>query len=233
MHKTKKISSKVLSYKNDMRLDKFISNALFEKNGYYYNNKPIGRNNDFITAPEVSQMFGEIIGLYLYYIWNTHINTKFNLIELGPGNATLFRDINSTLLKYPNFFKKANVQFIEINRKLIKIQKKTLKKLNTIDMEWRNSINFKSKKPSIIYSNEFFDCFPVRQFTLNTSWFEKFVSYDQNNNKFFLKDKLVQNQKLLRNLNLYKKERLLEISFERNAYFEKICKYIKNKGGLF
>ena len=80
----KRIKSKIILNKKDIRLDKFLSISLFSKTGYYKNKIPIGKKNDFVTAPEVSQMFGEIIGLYLLYIWSTKINSKYNLIELGP-----------------------------------------------------------------------------------------------------------------------------------------------------
>ena len=83
----------LLNNKKNFRLDKFIESALFADNGYYLRKKPIGRKFDFVTSPEISQMFGEIIGVYLIYQWKEKINSKFNLIELGPGNGTLFKDI--------------------------------------------------------------------------------------------------------------------------------------------
>jgi len=61
-----------------LRLDKFIDLALYERNGYYLNKKPIGRKFDFVTSPEISQMFGEIIGVYLVYHWKEKINCKDN-----------------------------------------------------------------------------------------------------------------------------------------------------------
>ena len=116
-----KIKKQILLNKRPIRLDAFIKKALFDNNGYYLNNKPIGRKNDFITSPEISQMFGEIIGLYLFYKWNTKLKSRFNLIELGPGNATLFKDIVNSTSNHENFLKLANINFIEINKKLIKI----------------------------------------------------------------------------------------------------------------
>ncbi len=230
---TEQIKLKIISNKMDMRLDIFLKNVLFNSSGYYYKKKPIGKFNDFITAPEISQMFGEIIGLYLYYLWSTKIKSQFNLIELGPGNGTLFTDIANTLLKYPEFLGNAIITFVEINESLIKIQKKNLKNYNIKNINWRDKINFRSNLPSIIYSNEFFDCFPVRQFFLKDNWFEKYVTLDTENKNFIFKNKLITEKKLLALLSSYNKEKLLEISFERNKYFEKICKLIKNKGGVF
>ena len=227
------IKSKILSNKKDMRLDAFINYALFSDNGYYFNRRPIGKNFDFITAPEISQMFGEIIGLYLYYIWKTKINSKFNLIELGPGKGTLLKDITNSVSNDPIFLKQAKIILIEINKTLTELQKQIIKDSKLQKIVWRKKINFQSKLPSIIYSNEFFDCFPVRQFILKKKWFEKYVSFNENENKFFFKDVLVNDKKLLSLLTLYKNEKLLEISYERNKYFNKICEYIKNKGGVF
>ncbi len=224
---------KQLVKKKDMRLDIFINNAIYNKNGYYYKINPLGKDKDFVTAPEISQMFGEIIGLYLFYIWKTKINSKFNLIELGPGKGTLLNDIVNSVSNYPDFLKKANINLIEINKELIKIQKKNIFNSKISNVKWSKKINFKSKNPSIIYSNEFFDCFPVRQFIFNNCWYEKYVSFNKNNNNFFLKDKLVNNKKILSSLKLYEKEKILEISNERNDYFNKICEFIKKNGGLF
>ena len=227
-----KLKSQILKNK-DIRLDIFLNEVLYNKNGYYYKNKPLGKKNDFITAPEISQMFGEIIGLYLFYFWKTKVNSKFNLIELGPGTGTLFKDIYNAVAKYPEFIKYANIKFIEINSELTKAQKKIVKKNSSIKINWLKKIDFRSKGPSIIYSNEFFDCFPVRQFIFKEEWYEKYISYNKSNDNFFFKEKTVYNQKLLSILNKYKKEKLLEISFERNKYFENICKFIHKNGGLF
>ena len=228
----KEIKSQIILKNKPMRLDNFLTNALYNKNGYYYNTKPIGKRNDFITAPEISQMFGEIIGLYLFYIWKTKIKSKINFIELGPGNGTLFKDIANTVSDYPDFLDNADIYFIEINRSLKKLQKENFKKYNYLNLNWREKIDFRSGRPSIIYSNEFFDCFPVRQFILNKKWYEKYVDYNEENNKFYFKNKLV-SKKLTSYLNLYSKEKILEVSFERNEYFDKICKFIKKNGGVF
>lgn len=232
MNATNQIRSKLKFNKKEMRLDAFINYALFSKNGYYKNKKPIGKNNDFITSPEISQMFGEILGLYLYYIWKTKINKRINLIELGPGNGTLFNDITNAISDNSYFFKKAKITFIEINKKLINIQKENLKTFK-YNILWKNKINIKSKIPSIIYSNEFFDCFPVRQFILDKTWFERYVKYNKYKKNFSFINRPVKSKKLISFLEFYKKEGILEISFERNNYFEKICKLVRNRGGIF
>ena len=80
-----KIIKKIIDNDNKLRLDKFISLALYDKNSYYSIRNPIGINGDFITSPEVSQLFGEIIGIFILNFWKKNIKSKFNLIEFGPG----------------------------------------------------------------------------------------------------------------------------------------------------
>ena len=233
MQKKNKIQSSILLNRKVIRLDKFINKVLFSTEGYYYRNRVIGKNYDFITSPEISQLFGEIIGMYILYIWKIKINSQFNFIELGPGKGTLFIDIINSIKKYPDFVKQANISLIEINKQLLKIQKQKIKALKLDKINWRSSINFKSKLPSIIYSNEFFDCFAVRQFFFKKFWIEKYVAFNNENNTFYFKNKEVTDIKLLLEFNKYKKEKLLEKSFERNKYFEKVCKFIKKNRGIF
>ena len=228
-----KIKSILLEDNKNMRLDIFLKNVLYGENGYYNKQNPIGKNFDFITSPEISQMFGEIIGMYIFYIWRTNINSNFNLIELGPGKITLFKDIYRSVSNYPIFFDKAKVLFVEINKELLKRQKAYIEYIRLKNVKWSENIDFKSQLPSIIYSNEFFDCFPVRQFTYDEMWHEKFVRYNKEQNKFYLENKLVKDRKLLLYLKKYQKQKVAEISFDRNKYFEKICKFIKKRKGIF
>ncbi len=224
---------KLLNNKKNFRLDKFIETALFASNGYYLRKKPIGRKFDFVTSPEISQMFGEIIGVYLVYHWKEKINSKFNLIELGPGNGTLFKDIERTAKILPNFFENANVNLIEINKELRKIQEKNLNYFKQSKIRWSKALNFTSKLPSIIYSNEFFDCFPVRQFLNNNkNWFERYVKFNEKENKYYSINKRVISEKILDYLNKYKRQKIYEVSFSRNKYFEQICKYLKKNRGI-
>jgi len=230
----KKINKiKILNNKKNFRLDKFIELALYKKNGYYLRQKPIGRKFDFVTSPEISQMFGEIIGVYLLYHWKEKINSKFNLIELGPGNGTLFKDVERTARIVPNFFENADINLIEINKELRKIQEKNLNYFRQSKIRWSSALNFRSKLPSIIYSNEFFDCFPVRQFLyINNHWFERYVKFNEKESKYYSINKRVNSKKILYYLSNYKKQRIYEVSYSRNKYFEQICKHLKKNRGI-
>ena len=93
MNLKKKLIKKIKEKRNGFRVDEFISYLLFEKNSYYISKDPIGYRGDFITSPEISQMFGEILGVYILNYWLKNIQSEFNLIELGPGKGTLLEDI--------------------------------------------------------------------------------------------------------------------------------------------
>ena len=97
------IINEIKNKKNYINLEKFIDICLFNQEGYYYNNLPIGKSGDFITSPEISQLFGEILGIYIVSYWNRKINKPFNLVELGPGRGTLIKDILNVSKSIINF----------------------------------------------------------------------------------------------------------------------------------
>ena len=227
-----KIIRKIKNENNNLRLDKFITLALYDKNSYYSIRNPIGINGDFITSPEVSQLFGEIIGLFILNYWKKNITSKFNLIELGPGNFTLLEDILRITKKNKEFNKFIQIVLIEKNKNLIKFQKNKVKKLKLKNVIWQKDFKADSNSPCIIYANEFFDCLPIRQFYKNIYWYEKFIKYDEKLDIFSFIDNKVKNEKLLIDLKKYNNEKLAEISFERIKIFKKLCKHIYKKKGI-
>ncbi len=217
--------------KKPIRIDKFISFSLFDKNSYYLSQNPIGQSKDFITSPEISQLFGEILGAYILNYWIKNIKSSFNLIELGPGKGTLLNDILKTAKLNNNFIKNVDIKLIEKNQKLIKIQKENFDKLNLKKIKWLEYFKINNNKPSIIYSNEFFDCLPIRQFYKKSDWYEKFVKYDKDLDIFSVLDKKVTSAKDLKELSSYEKYGIAELSHSREKIFQTLCKHIvKNKG---
>ena len=194
MELKKKLIKKIILKKRPLKIDEFISLSLFEKNSYYRSMLPIGIKGDFITSPEISQMFGEIIGAYILNYWSKNINTKFNLIELGPGKCTLFEDIIRIAKLNNHFIKAANIKLIEKNIYLIKLQKIKINSLKIKKVNWLSDFKINSNLPSIIYSNEFFDCLPVRLFHKKKYWQEKIVDYNKLEKKFFLRDERVKDR---------------------------------------
>mgnify|MGYP003952733841 CR=1 FL=1 len=220
-----------INKKGSINVSEFIQLCQFENDGYYLNNNPIGKNNDFITSPEISQMFGEILSIFLINFWEERIKTDFNLIELGPGKGTLLKDLLRTASKNQKFLNAASVTLIEKNKYLIKLQKETV---NFENANWSQEFNIPNKNlPSIIYSNEFFDCFPVRQFYKNEKWNEKLIKYNNSEKNFKFISEKIKDNKLLKSLEKFDQVKVAEISESRIIYFNLICKFIKKNKGIF
>ena len=223
-----------INKKGRIDISEFINLSQYGNNGYYIKQNPIGSSNDFITAPEISQMFGEIIGLFILNYWVNKINHSYNLVELGPGKGTLISDTLRVGAINKNYLESTNLTLIERNEQLIKLQKKCLKNIGFNKVCWLDEFEIhKNNIPSIIYSNEFFDCFPVRQFYKKDKWFEKFIKYNTSDNFFnFITDE-VNDKKILKNLEQFSEIKVAEISISRKIYFDKICKFIKENKGVF
>ncbi len=219
--------------KGQIDVGEFIELCQFSDNGYYINNNPIGQNNDFITSPEISQMFGEIIGVFLINFWEKHIQRDFNLIELGPGAGTLTEDIIRVATINKDFLNSTNLFLIEKNQVLIKKQKDRLSNLNVKNLKWCKNFDIKNDKPSIVYSNEFFDCFPIRQFFRKQKWYEKIIKYNNSKKLFNFESEEIKNEKLLQSLEKFNYAGVAEISKTRKNYYDSVCKFIKNNKGIF
>ena len=219
--------------KGKIDISEFIEYCQYSKHGYYINNNPIGLNNDFITSPEISQMFGEIIGVFLINYWEKNIQSDFNLIELGPGTGTLIEDIIRIAKSNKKFLNSINLFFIEKNEALIEKQKKRLSNLDVKDINWCKDFDIKNEKPLLVYSNEFFDCFSVRQFFKKHKWYEKYINYNNSQKIFHFESEEIKNYELLKSLRKFEHVKLAEISNTRNSYYDKVCKYIKNNKGVF
>ena len=225
----KKINSKIIS------IEKFTEACLYGKFGYYDNSNVIGKKGDFITSPEISQLFGEIIGLFIFYHWKTNLKKKFNFYELGPGKGTLLIDLFNITKKFNEFQKSMNIYLIERNIKLIKVQKSNILSFDPKPkkISWLKNFTKKNQYPNIIFANEFFDCFPVRQFfKKNQTWYEKMIEIKYNKSSIRFKDIIINNKKILKQLNQYKNSEVLEISNSRDNYFDKICKHLLKFGGM-
>lgn len=160
----------------------FMSEAMYNlKEGYYIYNDPIGRGGDFITAPEVSQLFGEMLGIFVVDLWmKLGSPKKFNLVELGPGKATLMMDILRATSHVANFHQACNIHLVDTNQRLIEVQKQKLNSYS-IPCTWHeNVLELPSDLPLIILANEFFDCLPINQYIKDKDiWYERSVTLYQ------------------------------------------------------
>ncbi len=130
--------------------------------GYYTTRDPLGAAGDFTTAPEISQMFGELLGLLLVQAWQDHGQPKpFLLVEPGPGRGTLMADILRVARAQPAFLAAADIHLIEASASLRAIQKQ---RLSGFDISWNNSLDELPHAPLFLIANEFLDALPLRQF---------------------------------------------------------------------
>jgi NADH dehydrogenase [ubiquinone] 1 alpha subcomplex assembly factor 7 len=155
----------------------FIAMCLADpEHGYYMRREPFGRSGDFVTAPEISQMFGELIGLWAVAVWEMMEGPRpFALVELGPGRGTLMADILRTAKIKPAFLAAADVRLVEISPRLRELQRATLEK-GGATARWHDRIEDIPRGPAIVIANEFFDALPVHQFEwADGHWSERVI----------------------------------------------------------
>ncbi|MCB1476882.1 MAG: SAM-dependent methyltransferase [Rhodobiaceae bacterium] len=141
---------------------------------YYAAGNVIGVDGDFTTAPEISQMFGEIIGAWVLHVHQMMgAPASFNLVELGPGRGALVRDIMRVVSLRPDTERALKLHLVETSPELRKAQRMALGQRDAV---WHDDISSLPAGPSIIIANEFFDALPVRQFVARGGrWRERAV----------------------------------------------------------
>jgi SAM-dependent MidA family methyltransferase len=155
------------------------------QHGYYVSRDPLGREGDFTTAPEVSQMFGELLGLWAASVWKAiESPPMLRLIELGPGRGTMIADALRALRVLPQMYQALHVHLVEINPVLRDKQKATLSGVRNI--QWHDDIDSVPEGPSIILANEYFDVLPIHQAVRQADgWHERTVEIDSSGRLVF------------------------------------------------
>lgn len=165
--------------RNRIELDGPISIAdymrdclLHPEHGYYTTRNAIGADGDFTTAPEINQMFGELLGLCLAQAWMDQGQPHpFTLAELGPGRGTLMADLLRATRAVPGFHDALQIHLVEASGKMRELQAKALAGFAPI---WHDHITDLPNQPLFLVANEFFDALPIRQFVRQeTGWSEK------------------------------------------------------------
>ena len=221
-----------ISKPTSLPLDKFIEWALYDKNsGYYIKKNPFGKEGDFITAPNITRLFSEIISIWAITFWESIGSPKkFNLIELGAGNGEMMRVITETLKNFPECYNACNFMIHEKSNFLINLQKKNLA---TEKISWIKDIKKINSYPTLYLANEFFDAIPIKQFfKKNEGWVERFVEL-KNSKKAEFKEQKINITKLEHSLNfeISKNQKIIEYSPETFKYLKSICEIIQRNGG--
>jgi NADH dehydrogenase [ubiquinone] 1 alpha subcomplex assembly factor 7 len=149
------------------------------QHGYYTTRDPFGIAGDFITAPEVSQMFGEIVGAWLIEAWRLAGSpSPVQLVELGPGRGTLMADILRVATRAAGFRRAVAVHLVETSPVLKARQAETLRQSGG-EIAWHLAFNEVTPGPLLLVANEFFDALPIRQFVrTGGAWRERVVGLD-------------------------------------------------------
>lgn len=233
-----------------MKISDAIEKALFDENtGYYRKKFPIGGSNDFITAPEITQVFGEIIAIYLLQISSTK-NNKIALVEMGAGNGTMFFDVLNAVKKLAekenlialNFLENTTFHIVEISESLTKEQQE---KLRVFSVNWHKnfsdfSTDITSQNREIFFiANELFDCFPIDQFVkTDIGWCERIITEKENKKLFSTANFSTKtNNEIIEKIGAEQHESapfgaIFEHSEKAEKFMAELCQSIQNFDGI-
>ena len=170
----------IIASEGPISVERFMLLALQHPvHGYYTSKMPFGRAGDFITAPDVSQMFGELVGLWAAQVWlDMSAPHGLHLVELGPGRGTMMADALRATRVVPGFLTGITVHLVETSPVLEAAQRAALASVG-MTATWHTSIDTLPDGPAIVLANEFFDALPVRHFVRGTrGWHERQVGLD-------------------------------------------------------
>ena len=170
-----------------MPVAEYMALCLFDReHGYYTTRDPFGARGDFITAPEVSQMFGELIGLWMSAVWKQMgAPENVRLIELGPGRGTMMKDALRAIQIAPDFRAAIVVHFVEASPLLRAQQEAALEGVG-VPIFWHKTLSEVPKGPAILVANEFFDALPVNQaIKTDRGWHERRIEIDDSDQLAF------------------------------------------------
>lgn len=155
--------------------------------GYYARRDPIGSSGDFTTAPEISQIFGELLGAWMLQVWREQdAPSPARLVELGPGHGTLMADVLRMAKLDPEFLSSIQITLVETSPRLRKAQAEKLKDA-PVTVYWAERFDDTlTDRPLFLLANEFFDALPIRQFVQTEyGWCERMVGLDRERNLAF------------------------------------------------
>ena len=227
-----KSNLKFFKNKKSLPVDKFLQNVLYDKKfGYYSSKIPFGEKGDFITAPTISNLYSELISIWIISTWEKFGKPeKINIVELGPGDGSLIKILLNISKKFPEFDSAKKIFLYETSNYLKKIQRTNIK---SDKIKWIKNFQNIGDAPVIFFGNEFFDAIPIKQFKRKQK-----KLYEKNyflNENYKIREKLkkankhdlksIQSFKVLKNLKF--------IEFPKSGFNEmkKIIKTISKSSG--
>jgi cyclopropane-fatty-acyl-phospholipid synthase len=213
-------------------VDKFFYNVLFDnKYGYYTSKQPFGVKGDFVTSPNISNLFSEMIAIWIISSWELFGKpNNFNIIELGPGNGTLTKTLLKIFKKFPKFNSIKKIYLYEESDFLKKLQKKNIPDK---DVKWIKNFDSIKKGPVLFFGNEFVDAIPIKQFKrIKGSLFEKNYTINKKYNmkEIFLKASN-SNLKIIKSYKSFKKLNFVELPKLGFQELKKISRKISKLNG--
>lgn len=210
--------------------------------GYYPTRDPLGSEGDFVTAPEMSQMFGEVLGLWALQSWQDLGRPEtVHLIEFGPGRGIMMSDILRAARLDPDFTKAVQVTLIEASAALEAVQAQTLAQA-AIPVSWAKNLSEVPNGASIIIGNEFLDCLPIRQFIQKdhfagrAGWHERLVTWDEDRDNLAYASSPVAISETVQSLlpnaqSTAKNDDLIEVCASAHLVLDQIKKRFKDNPG--
>ncbi len=227
-----KYNSKFFNKSKTLSVDKFFNNVLYDKKVGYYNSKfPFGKKGDFLTAPNISIFFSEMIAIWIVSAWEVFGQPKnISIVELGPGDGTLMRILINVLKRFPKIDFAKNIYLYETSDYLKRKQKNNLSNNKVV---WIKSLKEIKKGPVIFFGNEFFDAIPIKQFIRKKNkYFEKNYRLDNDNkiNEIFKKATKT-DIRIIKSFKTFKNQKFIELPKLGLQQLEKITKVISKLKG--
>jgi NADH dehydrogenase [ubiquinone] 1 alpha subcomplex assembly factor 7 len=200
---------------------------------YYENQQPFGKGGDFVTAPDISQVFGELIGVWVAAHWlNMGSPDDMAIIELGPGRGNLMRDFLRGAKNIDGFHDAISVHMVEISSNL-KAQQQNVLKDSHSNINWYDHIKDVPKKTSFFVANEFFDALPINQYVkTEKGWCERLIKVGDNDElEFCLSSVCSFSDELEAKNNDAKEGDFFEINQSAIAITKDIAKVVSEYGG--
>jgi SAM-dependent MidA family methyltransferase len=212
----------------------YMALCLFDpQHGYYTTREPFGADGDFVTAPEISQMFGELVAVWLVTAWRSiGAPLPVTVAEAGPGRGTLMRDIIRAAGRIaPDWRTGARFALVEASPRLTAIQRRTLDGVG-VALSWHETVDTLPDQPLLIVGNELLDALPVRQFVFQDGgWHERAIGLDDEGRLVFALKAGSFDASLLPDGQEPSEGATFEMSPARSAFMQRVCERLAARGG--